>query len=414
MTDHEYHKCIFVFLLLGASALYYWNSVLNTMYSVVAVQYPEYPHLADTITSSYSTVSFITAITLSIIGPLNKWMNLVGGIVLALMAIVFPVVTLTMDGKSGAALLHITAIIAGMAETCFQVAGYAYAVILPRPCGSWVSFGYGICGVLTFCLWMLFSQGIFDINSGEKPQIRGAVWCHMACATLITAAAVVVFWRFAGSETAKEALVRVAKQKKLQEDTEQHYACLEAEDDSQGKKRLQTFRFKATQYWSVFQQTWLMQVGMALNMGMSMMAYPLIGPYRWNRSIKQNDVLTGIFQVCDFTGRYIPNLAWLIPWLMIPGWLVVPLTLIRGVLLGLFIWIAKSTERGDSGLLQEYGVQVVLMIAMALSHGWYASVYMTRIPEGVSHPKDKARASAMGVSLLIFMIAAGLWLAKAV
>eukprot|EP01055_Gregarina_sp_Pseudo9_P000944 Gregarina_sp_Pseudo_9__943@NODE_1601_length_1464_cov_14_133333_g1485_i0_p1_GENE_NODE_1601_length_1464_cov_14_133333_g1485_i0NODE_1601_length_1464_cov_14_133333_g1485_i0_p1_ORF_typecomplete_len470_score100_94Nucleoside_tran/PF01733_18/4e02Nucleoside_tran/PF01733_18/2_3e28DUF4199/PF13858_6/1_8e04DUF4199/PF13858_6/2_1e03DUF4199/PF13858_6/0_0046DUF4199/PF13858_6/8_8e02EMC3_TMCO1/PF01956_16/0_75Gemini_mov/PF01708_16/2_6e02Gemini_mov/PF01708_16/9_9e03Gemini_mov/PF01708_16/3_1_NODE_1601_length_1464_cov len=412
MTDREYHYCIMVFLLLGTSALYYWNSVLNTMYSVVAVKYPEYPRLADTVTSSYSSVAFVTAVTLSIVGPLDKRINVVGGVILAIMAILFPVATLQMEGRSGSAVLHVTAIIAGVAEACFQVSGYAYSVILPRPCGTWVSFGYGICGVVTFCLWMLFSQGIFDINSGEQKQITGAVWCHMAVATVITAVSVAVFYRFTHSEVAMASVARAREQRqKALEDAEKAYDMLE-EEDTQGKRR--SLRVHAKQYWGVFSKTWLMQVGMGLSMGMSMMAYPLIGPYRWGRSFKENDVLTGIFQICDFTGRYIPNMAWLLPCLMIPAWLVVPLTLVRGVLLGIFIWIAKSTESGDTGLLQEYSVQVVLMIAMALTHGWYASVYMARIPEGVTHPKDKARASAMGVSLLIFMIAAGLWLAKAV
>eukprot|EP01054_Gregarina_sp_Poly1_P000754 Gregarina_sp_Poly_1__753@NODE_117_length_13667_cov_177_395147_g104_i0_p4_GENE_NODE_117_length_13667_cov_177_395147_g104_i0NODE_117_length_13667_cov_177_395147_g104_i0_p4_ORF_typecomplete_len459_score49_69Nucleoside_tran/PF01733_18/2_8e03Nucleoside_tran/PF01733_18/1_5e32DUF3043/PF11241_8/7_5e02DUF3043/PF11241_8/0_34DUF3043/PF11241_8/5_9e03_NODE_117_length_13667_cov_177_395147_g104_i085879963 len=414
MTDREHRRCIFIFVLLGASALYFWNSVLNTMYSVVAVRFPEYPRLADTVTSSYSSVAFVTAMIMSINGPLNKWYNFIGGIVLVVMAILFPVATLQLSGRAGVVVLHLTAIVAGVAEMCFQVSGYAFAVILPRQYGGWVSFGYGICGVVTFSLWMLFSQGIFDINSGSQSQIKGAVWCHMAVAAVFTATAVIAFRVFVSTPVAKEALRRAHEKNQRQAmDAEDNYDMLKNEDE-QPKTRFQRFKISTRHYFFVFQKTWGMQIGMAVLMGLSMMAYPLIGPYRWGRSFKENDVLTGIFQICDFSGRYIPNLAWLFPWLLIPGWLVLPLTLARGVLLGLFIWIAKSTERGNEGLLQAYWVQIILMIAMALSHGWYASVYMTRIPDGVTHPRDKARASSMGVSLLVFAIAAGLWLAKAV
>eukprot|EP01053_Blabericola_migrator_P004091 Blabericola_migrator_1__4090@NODE_2246_length_3061_cov_217_166333_g1414_i0_p1_GENE_NODE_2246_length_3061_cov_217_166333_g1414_i0NODE_2246_length_3061_cov_217_166333_g1414_i0_p1_ORF_typecomplete_len442_score80_20Nucleoside_tran/PF01733_18/4_1e03Nucleoside_tran/PF01733_18/9_3e33DUF3810/PF12725_7/0_28DUF3341/PF11821_8/2_1e02DUF3341/PF11821_8/0_63DUF3341/PF11821_8/7e02_NODE_2246_length_3061_cov_217_166333_g1414_i03511676 len=414
MTDSEYRVCAAVFVLLGTSALYYWNSVLNTLYSVVVVKYPEYPAMSDTITSSYATVAFVTAICLSIVGPLRKWLNLVGGIVLGVMAILFPVAVLKLDGKAGYALLHVTAVLAGVAEACFQVSGYAFSVILPRQFGGWVSFGYGVCGVITFCLWMLFSQAIFDINSGAESQIAGALWCHMSVCTALVLIAVFTFQWYFRQPVAVKALERALKKTDNDSlDEEKRYSMMEEEVEIP-KTKTQQWLAKARQYWSVFRLTWGMQVGMSILMGMSMMAYPLIGPYRWGRSIKENDVLTGIFQVCDFTGRYIPNLSWLLPWLLIPGKLVLPLTVLRGVLLGLFIWIALSTEKGDLGLLQEYWVQVLIMIAMALTHGWYASVYMTRIPEGVAHPKDKAKASAMGVSLLIFMIAVGLWLAKLV
>eukprot|EP01056_Protomagalhaensia_sp_Gyna25_P005636 Protomagalhaensia_sp_Gyna_25__5635@NODE_78_length_5524_cov_150_417320_g59_i0_p1_GENE_NODE_78_length_5524_cov_150_417320_g59_i0NODE_78_length_5524_cov_150_417320_g59_i0_p1_ORF_typecomplete_len475_score86_15Nucleoside_tran/PF01733_18/1_8e03Nucleoside_tran/PF01733_18/1_4e30DUF1229/PF06797_11/7_7DUF1229/PF06797_11/6_7_NODE_78_length_5524_cov_150_417320_g59_i013482772 len=415
MSDREARMCTIVFIFLGCGAMYFWNSVLNTIYSVVAVQYPEYPRLADTVTSTYSTVSFLTAMVLSMVGPLNRWLNLAGGAGMIAAALLYPVVTLHTAGFSGATGLHILAVGGAVADTCFQVSGYAYAVILPRQFGGWVSFGYGISGVVTFSLWMMFSQGIFDINRGDFGQLQKAVWGHTIIAAGVCIFAVTAFHLFSRMTVAKEAILRTRRVPEFGAptddcDAETSYSMLEEED------RKKSFWSKARQYWLIFQKTWGMQVGMAVLMGMSMMAYPLIGPYRWGRSFRENDVLTGVFQVCDFTGRYIPNMSWLMSWLLIPGWLVLPLTIGRGVLLGLFIWIAKNNEGASNpnGILQNYGTQITLMFALAITHGWYASVYMTRIPEGVTHPKDKAKASAMGVSLLIFMIAVGLWLAKAV
>lgn len=87
---------------------------------------------------------------------------------------------------------------------------------------------------------------------------------------------------------------------------------------------------------------------------------------------------------------------------------------LRVVLLILFIFIAKGAAHGSASVLQHYAVMVVLMLALSLSNGWYASVFMIRVPEGVANPRDKARASSMAVSLLVLAIAVGLWLAKLV
>eukprot|EP01053_Blabericola_migrator_P010997 Blabericola_migrator_1__10996@NODE_637_length_7124_cov_71_025648_g468_i0_p2_GENE_NODE_637_length_7124_cov_71_025648_g468_i0NODE_637_length_7124_cov_71_025648_g468_i0_p2_ORF_typecomplete_len400_score65_96Nucleoside_tran/PF01733_18/1_7e27_NODE_637_length_7124_cov_71_025648_g468_i058237022 len=383
-----------LFALMGAAAMYYWNSVLNTLYSVIIVRYPKYPSLSDTITSSYASAAFVTAVFLSLSNPLRLGLNLSSGLTLALMAILVPVAVLNLDEHKGCALLHLTAIIAGVAASCFQVSTYAFSVILPKPLGGWVSFGYGACGVLTFAMWMLISEGIFDISADLSTQVAKALWCHMLVATVLIATATIIFqWAFR-SPMAQQVLSRA------QEKSASVYLLME---ESGGQIKL---------YVRVFRKTWMMQVGMALLMGMSMMAYPLIGPYRWGRSVRENDVLTGTFQVCDFVGRYIPHLCWLLPGLLIPAKLVLVLTLFRVILLALFISIALSTDHGSDGLLQCYSFQFILMVALAITHGWYATVYMTRIPEGVTHPSDKAKASAIGISLVIFMIAVGLWSAK--
>lgn len=407
MNSSQHRKCLFTFLLTGAFALYYWNAVLNALYSVVLVRYEGTTWLGDTFTASYSTVAFLTSLLLSYKGALKRSYNLIGSIVLGIMCLLFPVIATQVDGSLGITLLIISACVAGFATMLVQVSGFAFGVILPRQYGGWISLGYGACGILTFAFWMLFSQAIFSVET--TGGIQGALWCHFGIAALLSVPSAYFFWTLTGDPLVQNALERIQNpnvgpavedlaarsEEGLLSSTSLDPAAVVG-DESEA----------ASPYWTVFKKTWLMQVGLAFLIGLSMMAYPNIGPYGWNRSIKENDILTGVFQIGDFLGRYIPNVAGV---LLFGRKTVTSLNALRVVILVLFIVIKYI--HSDS-ILHAYGVQVLLMACLSLSNGWYASIYMCRVSETVDKGADKARASSMAVSLLVFAIAAGLWLAK--
>lgn len=441
MTKSERRLCIFVFVLMGASAMWYWNAVLNALFSVVVTKYPDRPRLADTTTALYSTIAFLSAAGLSWYGAATPKLNYYGGVLLALMSFVFPIIVVYAHGSTGETLLYISAVLAGFAEMLFQVSGFAVAVSLPVNFAGWISFGYGICGVFTFSFWMLFSQAIF------KNQNDRALWCHFSLCALVILVAVVAFHflrnrpfvalaiakaqeRSSSSTTStptptstethadthtptQSPSVSAMPKKEVALHVIQGGADTEYESEQEKEKELT--------HWQVFKKTWEMQCGLAFLMALSMMVYPNIAPYQWGLSVKKNDILTGMFQIGDFVGRYVPNLVPLL--LLKKSWLL-SLTVLRTALLVIFILIAyyarearRAVEAGGTAkdyILLKYGLQVFLMLTLSLTHGWYASVYMCRVCEGLKSPKDRARASAMAVSLLVFAIAVGLWLAKAV
>lgn len=474
LTKAQHRRCVLTFLLMATATMYYWNAVLGVLYSVVIVKLPEHSWLPDTVTAVYSTVACISAFALSYFGALRVPFNIGGALLLAFMSILFPITLSYAAGTTSAVLLVITAAIAGVAEMLVQCSGYAIGVILPRSYGGWISFGYGICGMMTFLLWMLFSQAIFDINEDSDDiaqwsyaspiaflrrrqllpaaaprqlrasldkRIEGALWCHFGVAALINVVSACTFFfllkepyvrQAIADATSGEKIVKRSETQKLM-DEERQTSVDGHKEDPEGKgsrhgsdgsivsiamaEQQLTGTVSTSQsiieestltLWGVFKRSWALQLSMALLMGVSMMAYPNIGPYGWQRTIKENDILTGIFQTGDFVGRYIPNL---VPALFLfPAKVTEGLTLLRLLLLALFI-VIKHTP-GDN-VLQVYGVQCMLMACLALSHGWYASIFMTRIPQALDHPHDKARASSMAVMLLVAAIAIGLWLAKA-
>eukprot|EP01053_Blabericola_migrator_P012182 Blabericola_migrator_1__12181@NODE_755_length_6648_cov_53_314086_g541_i0_p4_GENE_NODE_755_length_6648_cov_53_314086_g541_i0NODE_755_length_6648_cov_53_314086_g541_i0_p4_ORF_typecomplete_len306_score23_51Nucleoside_tran/PF01733_18/1_1e03Nucleoside_tran/PF01733_18/4_4e09_NODE_755_length_6648_cov_53_314086_g541_i01451062 len=262
MSDFQCKVFAGVFVLMGTSALYYWNCVVNALYSILTVKYPEYPSLFDSITSSYASIAFVTSVALSIAGPLRMWINFAGGVVLAAASISFPVAVLTMQGRSGFVALHIMAGVAGLAEACFQVSAFAFSVILPRPFAGWVSLGYGLCGVVTFSSWMLFSQGIHDVNTMEQREVAGALWCHMSLATILILISIAIFQTFFRLPLAKQAFIKAIASR----DEEQQCGMME-----DGGKRIKRSHGRLRRSIKIFRTTWVMQVGLAVSMGLSMM-----------------------------------------------------------------------------------------------------------------------------------------------
>lgn len=279
MSPTEYRQCMVVFIVMGSAALYFWNSVLNTLYTVVVTRYPDHLSLADTVTASYSTVAFLTAFGLSWIGAARVQWNVIGGTVLAIMTLIFPVAAVYVDGTTGYVMLVVIAVIAGFAEMLFQVSGFAFAVILPQAFGGWVSFGYGICGVITFFVWTTLSYGlkITDENGAPTDKIPLAVWIHFTIAAVFILISMGSFlWLY--------------KQPVMQD------AVARAKDvySKSGANLITHQNREDLSIWQVFKQTWKMQSGLAFLIGLSMMAYPNIGPYQWRQSIRRNDILTVI------------------------------------------------------------------------------------------------------------------------
>lgn len=422
MTPSERRIATFIFTLMGTSALYYWNSVLNTLYTVAASKFGY--TMPNNVTAYYSTAACLTAFLISFLGAARPCFFYAGGAVLLLMSIAFPLVLTQSSGKTGETLLYVIAVVAGISEMFFQISGYAMSVILPEAFGSWVSFGYGICGVLTFSFWMLFSQGVWKVDDIHSEHVNKCLWCHFAFGALVVGLAIGGFYFLCTKNFMKQALQNLndpaddatrASDDIVHDEEIGGVAFANSKKDPSSAENLYDPAARQMNMWQVFRKTWLTQISFAFLIGMSMMCFPNIGPYGWRRSIKENDILTGMFQIGDFTGRYIPNLALVISWTWtrFSNWILLPLTYLRVALLILFILVAKNAADNFAGqLMSDYGLQIALMLALALTHGWYAGIYMARIPEPLPNPADKAKASALAVCLLVASISIGMWLAK--
>ena len=94
LTRKEHRLCVAVFLLMGTAALYFWNSVISTMYTIIYARFPEDAAMSDTIFATYCSLAFVSTVLLYIVVPTKPLYNLVGGTLLCIMTILYPATAL--------------------------------------------------------------------------------------------------------------------------------------------------------------------------------------------------------------------------------------------------------------------------------------------------------------------------------
>src|SRR5699024_6880629 len=50
ISPQDHRLCVALFLIMGTSALYYWNSALNTLYAVIVSRFPDQAIFGDVFT----------------------------------------------------------------------------------------------------------------------------------------------------------------------------------------------------------------------------------------------------------------------------------------------------------------------------------------------------------------------------
>ncbi|CEM19655.1 unnamed protein product [Vitrella brassicaformis CCMP3155] len=116
-------------------------------------------------------------------------------------------------------------------------------------------------------------------------------------------------------------------------------------------------------------------------------------------------IVVGFFQLGDLVGRYMPNWGMKVP----------PHHLNKGVAARfVFIPLFMACQRlGDSLIFGSQAFRYLVMLAMALTNGWMASLSMTFAPQQVSSEAEKEVVGFIMCLSLIGGICAGSWLSYA-
>eukprot|EP01053_Blabericola_migrator_P000376 Blabericola_migrator_1__375@NODE_1093_length_5463_cov_81_535211_g748_i0_p1_GENE_NODE_1093_length_5463_cov_81_535211_g748_i0NODE_1093_length_5463_cov_81_535211_g748_i0_p1_ORF_typecomplete_len431_score56_58Nucleoside_tran/PF01733_18/5_8e02Nucleoside_tran/PF01733_18/4_8e45DUF3412/PF11892_8/3_5DUF3412/PF11892_8/2_4e02_NODE_1093_length_5463_cov_81_535211_g748_i020113303 len=391
LTRKQDFLCCCVFVVMGTAELYYWNSVLNVLYNIQADIYPEHPSMTNTLNAVNNLgCIFVAAINIWT-GAMHQKLAVAAGFIMAVMHIVTAMVVQWSTGTTGVVLLHICNVVAGMTNGAFQSNSYGLAASMPRVFSGYVSAGNGICGVVTFLVWMLFSEAVYkpwnNITREESAVLtKKANWWLMGIGFVLMSFSSLSYM-YLLRQPFVEARLEAAKRAIKEENSNP----------------------EAPSYLELLKVSWKMVFTAFFCLFITLFIFPNPGPLKWADSRVGTNVVTGMFQVGDLIGRYLPTL---IPIALIAPTALFYATLSRVAFVVLFFLCYKFPANEVWGSLS---VHIILMLLLAITNGWYASCSLIHAPESLTtKTKWRSRVSAMALVGVLVGIFAGLWCSKIV
>lgn len=376
-------QLIAIFVLLGCAQLFYWNSVLNILFSLSTKLYPGQSWIKNTITAVNNTASILATVFTIWQGALSTTVVCISFLVMGAGCLLTALTTQFITGAAGAWCLISLAVLTGLAAAFAQSGGYSLASVMPINVGGYFSVGQGVSGVVSWFVWYCISE--LTMRKATKPQVRTQMWIQMGIAALLYFTSGIVFYFMAAKPEIRSKIDRAAQ-----------------------TMRAEAANPAAPSYLALLKDSWPLTVGIFISFFTTLFIFPNIGPLTW--SVAQTSWLTWFFfafQLGDFVGRFIPNLF---AFTVLSAWqffVWVSVRLVFVLTFGILGWKQKANAflGGKAWLL-------VLVSLIALTNGHACSNAFIVVGDSVSkrYQPFVPRVCSVLVLSLLCGISAGLWI----
>lgn len=402
----SHYLAIATFCLLGNSQLLIWNMVLSSFESFHNFVWPGHL-LADLMGGFEHGAALLVAIVMLKFNGLSTKLCHITGVVNILLYLLLPLVPQLLpaevsqivgdDGETAfvvrggndpfipaAVLLSIFSVFLGICSGLFHVQGYAMASILPRNYCAYVSTGNGIAGVLSFGIYTIMLKIFERTQSGQIHLI----WAFFVSGAVLSLLQVVCFYF-------------LSREKWFQQ-------CIERSKKEQPADTIRTAEFgERRSVVEVFKECYLEAFNASFTLFVTLLLFPLCGPFGWHKSMDVANYLMGTFQILDLLLRWLPALG---GWTKLHPKLLRTLVYLRPVILiPLFVLPMRVKN------LPFFGSTPWLFILMAIftiTSGWFVTLSAIYCPECVQHPAEKEIASEVFVISLLAFITIGIFMSR--
>lgn len=331
------------------------------------------------------------------------------------------------DGNTGKGLLYFLSAVIGLVTGICSATSFAIGAVLPQNTCGYIAFGYGISGLLSFGIWMICTKGIWNLTLGNNFLYASCwtIFCIGAFICFLTGILLIVILR---KDAIKNSLKNVITVKNNNNNNNNIDAGVITEysetinnnsnkndstDDVYHDKR-SSFCCHSTNEEDLLSRNWKAIVydcryelfNIFFTMWLTLFIFPVIGPFNWNGvNLSQKDILTGIFQIGDFFGRYLPNLTIL----RAKTKLLLVLVISRIIFIPLFMLCFKLT---NNCFFNALWFQVILMLTFALTNGWFITNSLCNLPNCVIRNKEKGSIGLYASIVILIGIVCGSWMTK--
>lgn len=369
-----------LYCICGMSHLWYWNTMLNFMVDIQAYFYPDLPNISDSLTAIFETATLLGVVLTAWRGSLSQRNNLIWGAVFFIGSLLTPVILGACDlehQRLSRALLFVLATITGIASGYQESIHFAFAACMPTGvlCG-WVSAGQGICGVITFALYMLFSEKVL------RGRPLASLWILMGlnCLLLLLGTACSYF----NCQRPHVARHIAANRQAIRE---------EKQDPNRPSA------------WILFRQSYPGVLGVFFAFFITFIIYPNVAPLRLGDSPTHTNIGMGMFQIGSLVGRFIPNFATWIPALLLSTKVMAWGNVAR---LLLVVWGIVCVRHVTHSFWGNDATHHILVFLVAVTEGWIGTCGLIRSPMSVVE-RYRSRVSAYAVIALLMGVCLGLW-----
>lgn len=406
---NDHYLAIFTFCMMGNTQLLIWNMVLNSIDAMSLVIWPGYI-FSDLMGGFEHGAALLVSIAMLKVGGLNSRACHIAGVFNAILFLIFPLVPqffhaeVVQYGESvderyfdivpgkgnilvAQILLSVVSVFLGICAGLMHVYGYAFASILPKNYVGYVSTGNGIAGALSFSVYLPL---IYLFEWTQRGQIR-LIWTFFIFGSLSSVVQVVCFYRLSEKSWFKEC-VEISRQKRI-EDAERTLSAW-------GQRR---------SFFEIFKDCWLQAFNASFTLFVTLLLFPMTGPYNWKQPKLVSVFLIGTFQILDLLLRWFPVLG---GWTQIPKKWLTSLVLLRPlVFIPLFLLPAENLNLNYPFFGKTWWL-FILMILFTVTSGWFTTCASIHCPECVEHPAEKEIASEIFVIALLAFITAGVFSSK--
>lgn len=404
----DHYFAIFTFVMIGNAQLLIWNMVINSFTSMQSYIWPGHA-FSDILGGCEHGAALLVAIVMLKFSALNVKMCHFAGIATIIFYLIFPLIPQffaaessvigTLDGKDiygtlegqkdnlaiARGLLSAVSILLGTCVGFMHVYGYAIAAVLPTNYVVYVSTGNGVAGVVSFVAYTIF----FNIFPQTPIGQVKLMWAFFILGAVLSLVQVISFWILSRKEWFNQCL-ELARTKKA-EDTER---VLREWGERRGVV-------------AIFKDCGVQAFNAGFTLFVTLLLFPMTGPFGWKQNANIANGLNGTFQVVDLLIRWMPSLG---GWTKIKKSWVLPLVLMRLVVfIPLFMLPARILNLPFLGATWWL---FILMILFTITNGWFTTVSSIYCPECVDHPAEKEIASEIFVILLLFFVTIGVFGSK--
>eukprot|EP01054_Gregarina_sp_Poly1_P010943 Gregarina_sp_Poly_1__10942@NODE_85_length_15275_cov_135_187336_g73_i0_p4_GENE_NODE_85_length_15275_cov_135_187336_g73_i0NODE_85_length_15275_cov_135_187336_g73_i0_p4_ORF_typecomplete_len437_score31_70Nucleoside_tran/PF01733_18/6_4e02Nucleoside_tran/PF01733_18/3_4e31FA_desaturase/PF00487_24/67FA_desaturase/PF00487_24/0_59FA_desaturase/PF00487_24/1_1e03_NODE_85_length_15275_cov_135_187336_g73_i069818291 len=369
-----------LYLVCGMSHLWYWNTMLNFMVDIQNYFYPDIPNISDNLTAIFETATLVGVAMTAWRGSLSQRNNVGWGIVFVIGSILTPVILGTCDLEHQVLsrnLLFVLATFTGIASGYQESIQFAFAACMPSGilCG-WVSAGQGVCGVITFALYMLFSENVLK----GRPLVSLWILMGLNC-VLVTLGTASSYFNCRRPHVAMH--ISAGRQAVTEEKRNPNRPSA----------------------WTLFRQSYPGVLNVFFAFFVTFIVYPNVAPLRLGDSVTQTNVGMGMFQIGSMLGRFVPNAATWIPSLLLSTKLMSWGNAARVILI---IWAILCANYSTHVFWGSDASHHILIFIVAATEGWIGTCGLIRSPMSVVE-KYRSRVSAYAVVALLCGVCLGLW-----
>eukprot|EP01053_Blabericola_migrator_P004384 Blabericola_migrator_1__4383@NODE_2352_length_2899_cov_335_533545_g1471_i0_p1_GENE_NODE_2352_length_2899_cov_335_533545_g1471_i0NODE_2352_length_2899_cov_335_533545_g1471_i0_p1_ORF_typecomplete_len485_score50_97Nucleoside_tran/PF01733_18/6_9e02Nucleoside_tran/PF01733_18/2_4e22_NODE_2352_length_2899_cov_335_533545_g1471_i011002554 len=398
----DYIECTIIFGILGCLAGFFWEALLNCLPTICLHFFASQPTFSDNLTGVYNTAILLAAGILTFVSPLQKWILLSGTSVIAVCAILVSLLC-TIKGQyqgatSIASLLIFVNFVAGIACGFCESSTFAYALCLHsnRFTGCF-SVGFGLSGLISLGCWFIWSRLIW--TEGDQKSAEYAIWAQQLVSAAIAFISLGAFIRFTHVESYKIWKAELPPTASITSSLLAVKPVEELEEAAESDLSL----------WEVIKATGTCQLHLGLTLYTSYVVVPNLVPMVLPDSNHQQDILVGIFQVLDFVGRMGANLDSYAPWIQLPQNLLVAFSYGRLALAAMAVRLIVNPYAFG---MSNFGTQCLFVGVVALTNGWFLTLFMMYLGRPLTKDHDKGRATAVSVMTQLFGVVVGLYSAS--